>query len=80
MNINTGMLLNHTKSEFPQYQYNHNQPNTSGIPGLEYTRTKSSLLETELELERRLSEIDENRENIEQITNAINADPDDMDF
>ncbi|XBW36877.1 hypothetical protein QEN19_002456 [Hanseniaspora menglaensis] len=75
MNINTGMLLNHTRSEFP-----HQQAYTSGIPGLEYSRTKSSLYETEIDLERRLSEIDENKDKIEQISKAINTNPDDMEF
>lgn len=78
MNINTGMLLNHTRSEFPQQQ----QPQfyTSGIPGLEYNRTNSSIYEKEVDLERRLSEIDENKDKIEQIEKAINTNIDEMEF
>lgn len=79
MNINTGMPLNHTRSELPQ-QYNDLQLNASGIPGLEYARTKSSLHDSEIELERRLSEIDENKDKIKQIENAIHGNPDDMEF
>jgi hypothetical protein len=66
-NINTGSLLNASMS-------------SSGIQGLEYTRTRSSIQESDIELERRLSQIDEHKDKMSEIDHAVQNNPDNMNF
>lgn len=68
-NINTGFLMSNTQSNL-----NHTNSNNPGIQGLEYTRTRSSIQESDIELERRLSEIDEHKDKMSEIEHAVQGD------
>lgn len=72
-NINTGFLMNNANLQ-------HSNSNNPGIQGLEYTRTRSSVQESDIELERRLSEIDGHKDKMSEIDNAVQGTLDNMNF